>query len=143
LRARNWLSVALLFSLFSSYSLSSSLAEAPKAQTSEPWSVMVVLLYDQDCKVTCTKVKPAMQELAQKFGPKVKYVELNTNEETFSDTMKSAEGLGIRKFVHDSAEEVPIVGIFDTKKKRMKELQGFKTKDVYDAAIQKALVQKS
>ncbi len=104
---------------------------------------MVVLLYDQDCKVTCTKVKPAMQELAQKFGPKVKYVELNTNEETFSDTMKSAEGLGIRKFVHDSAEEVPIVGIFDTKKKRMKELQGFKTKDVYDAAIQKALVQKS
>lgn len=143
MRARNWLSVALLFSLFSSYSLSSSLAEAPKAQTSEPWSVMVVLLYDQDCKVTCTKVKPAMQELAQKFGPKVKYVELNTNEETFSDTMKSAEGLGIRKFVHDSAEEVPIVGIFDTKKKRMKELQGFKTKDVYDAAIQKALVQKS
>lgn len=143
MRAKNWLSVALLFSLFSSCSLSASLAEAPKAQSSEPWSVMVVLLYDQDCKVTCTKVKPAMQELAQKFGPKVKYVELNTNEETFSDTMKSAEGLGIRKFVHDSAEEVPIVGIFDTKKKRMKELQGFKTKDVYDAAIQKALVQKS
>lgn len=82
-----------------------------------------------------------MQELAQKFGSKVKYVELNTNEETFSNTMKTAEDLGVKKFVHDTADQVPIVGIFNVKKKRVKELQGFKTKDVYDLAIQKALEQ--
>lgn len=145
------LSVVLGLSLFLSCSAAECLAQPAKEQSKQEskdpakqdWNLLVVLLYDQDCKVTCTKVKPAMQELAQKFGSKVKYVELNTNEETFADTVKTADSLGVKKFVNDSAEEVPIVAIFDTKKKRMKELQGFKTKDVYETAIQKALEKKS
>lgn len=144
LREKKLLSVVTGLCPFWSFaSATACKAETAQAETQQPWKLLVVLLYDQDCKVTCTKVKPAMQELAQKFGPQVKYVELNAAEGTFAESIKTAESLGVKHFVTDSAEQVPVVGIFNTKKKRVKELQGFKTKDVYELAIQKALEHKS
>lgn len=99
--------------------------------------LLVVLVYDQDCHVTCTKVRPMMQKLVESYGQKVKLAELNTA--TVPESSKIAETLGVKKFFTESTDQAPIVGIFNSQGKRVKELQGFKEKEVYQSAIEKAL----
>ncbi len=99
--------------------------------------LLVVLVYDQDCHITCTKVRPMMQKLVESYGPKVKLAELNTG--TIPESSKVAETLGVSKFFTESTDQAPIVGIFNSQGKRVKELQGFKEKAVYQSAIDKAL----
>lgn len=104
-------------------------------------SLLVVLIYDQNCKVACTKVKPLMQELADKHIDKIKYVELDASPESFDRSVKGASKLGVKTFLIDSTDLAPIVGIFNSRGKRIKELQGYKNKEVYEQAIEKALEQ--
>lgn len=118
-------------------SVAQQAAAASNVSTPE---LLVVLVYDQDCHVTCTKVRPMMQQLTKSYGAKVKFAELNTG--TIPESNKIAESLGVKKFFNDSTDQAPIVGIFNNSGKRIKELQGFKEKDVYQTAIDRALKQK-
>lgn len=101
--------------------------------------LLVVLVFDQNCKVACVKVRPIMQELARKHEGRLKYSELDATPEAFDTTVKTAADLGVKTFLLDSTDLAPIVGIFNAKRKRIKELQGYKSKEVYEAAIDKAL----
>jgi hypothetical protein len=101
-------------------------------------SLLVVLIYDESCKTSCQVVKPIVKELTAQN--QVDYEELNTSPTALKATLERARQLKIETFVSDRTEEVPVVGIFTNKNKRLKELVGFKTKEVYRDAIHKALL---
>lgn len=80
-----------------------------------------------------------MQELAQKYGEQIKYSELDASPEAFNASIKVASTLGVKTFLADSTDLAPIVGIFNARRKKVNELLGYKSKEVYQAAIERAL----
>lgn len=121
--------------------LSASAAIAQPDQTSAATaakpSMVVVLIYDDSCITSCTVVKPIVKDLATE--KMVQYEELNTSREHLKETMARAKALGVEKFVGDRTEEVPVVGLFTSRGKKLGELTGRKTKEVYREAIEKAM----
>jgi hypothetical protein len=99
--------------------------------------LLVVLIYDESCTVACTVVKPIVRDLVS--GHQVQYEELNTSPKELKNTLARAKALKLETFVSDRTEEVPVVGIFTSKGKRLKELTGRKTREVYKEAIEKAM----
>ena len=101
--------------------------------------LLVVLIFDESCKVWCQKVRPIMKELKGQYSDKIEVVELDASQTTLKQAESVAKSYGVYGFLRDSADWVPIVGIFSSRKKLLKELVGPKQKDVYVAAIDKAL----
>lgn len=99
--------------------------------------LLVLLIYDESCTVACTVVKPIVRDLVGQH--QVQYEELNTSPKELKAALARAKQLRLETFVSDRTEEVPVVGIFTAKGKRLKELIGRKTKEVYKEAIEKAL----
>ncbi|PZM82569.1 MAG: hypothetical protein DKT66_11270 [Candidatus Melainabacteria bacterium] len=108
------------------------------AQEANP-SAMIVLIYDTHCKTACDLVRPIMKEIKGEMKDCFTFVELNSSAETLAESQKTAKELGIHGFLADYAQFVPIVGVFTAKKKCIKVIQGPKGKDIYMAALQKAL----
>jgi hypothetical protein len=102
-------------------------------------SAMIVLIFDTHCKTACELVRPIMKELKGEMKDSFTFVELDSSGEKLADSQKTAKELGIHGFLADYAQFVPIVGVFTSKKKCVKVIQGPKSKDVYMAALQKAL----
>lgn len=100
--------------------------------------VLVVLVYDQHCKVWCTHVRPIMKELAEEFGDKVHVEEVDNSPSSADAALKQVKELGILSLYKD-VESVPVVLIFDIKRKQCKEINGPKEKGIYKAAIEKVL----
>lgn len=102
-------------------------------------SAMIVLIFDTHCKTACELVRPIMKELKGEMKDSFTFIELDSSGEKLADSQKTAKELGIHGFLADYAQFVPIVGVFSAKKKCIKVIQGPKNKDVYMAALQKAL----
>ena len=107
--------------------------------TAQGQSAMIVLIFDTHCKAACEAVRPIMKELKGELKDCFTFVELDSSGEKLADSQKTAKELGIHGFLADYAQFVPIVGVFTSKKKCIKVIQGPKSKDVYMAALQKAL----
>lgn len=75
-----------------------------------------------------------MQELAAELGSEVNVVEIDSSASVAKAAIKTAEDLGIIRYYKD-VDMVPVVMIFDGKKKLMHELGGPKTKETYKTAI--------
>ncbi len=101
--------------------------------------VLVVLIFDESCKVWCQKVRPIMQELKGQYTNKIEVIELDASQPTLKQAETDAKSHGVYGFLRDSADWVPIVVIFSGRRKLLKELVGPKQKEVYVAAIDKAL----
>lgn len=125
----------LICALLASCAFPRSLAFAQEAGP----SAMIVLIYDTHCKTACDLVRPIMKEIKGEMKDCFTFVELNSSTETLAESQKTAKELGIHGFLADYAQFVPIVGVFTAKKKCIKVIQGPKGKDVYMAALQKAL----
>jgi hypothetical protein len=82
-----------------------------------------------------------MQELALKYGDRLKYVEIDGSDKALSVSTKIASELGVTTFLADNTTMAPIVGIFKGKKK-IKELQGYKHKEEFASAIEKSFDKK-
>jgi glutaredoxin len=100
--------------------------------------VLVVLVYDQNCKVWCTHVRPIIKALADEFGEKVHVEEIDNSPGSTEAALKQVKELGIISLYKD-VESVPVVLIFDIKRKQCKEINGPKEKGIYKAAIEKVL----
>ena len=144
LKALTAITFALSGALFAP-ALNPSLAEGTEAlapAVSEPakavGKVLVVLVYDQHCKVWCTHVRPIIRELAEEFGERVHMEEIDNSPSTAEAALKQVKELGILSLYKD-VEYVPVVLIFDVKRKQCKEINGPKNKDVYKAAIEKVI----
>ncbi len=108
--------------------------DAPPGQ-----SAMMVLIFDTHCKTACELVRPIMRDLKGEMKDCFTFVELDSSAEKLAESQKAAKELGVHGFLADYAQFVPIVGVFTAKKKCIKVIQGPKNKDVYMAALQKAL----
>lgn len=111
---------------------------ASTVEAAQP-TAMCVLIFDTHCKTACDLVRPIMKELKGELKDCFNYVELDSSNEKLPESQKTAKQLGIHGFLADYAQWVPIVGVFTAKKKCIKVIQGPKAKDVYMAALQKAL----
>ncbi len=100
--------------------------------------VLVVLVYDQHCKVWCTHVRPIIRELADEFGDKIHVEEIDNSPSSAEAALKQVKELGILSLYKD-VESVPVVMIFDVKRKQCKEINGPKEKPIYKAAIEKVI----
>jgi thiol-disulfide isomerase/thioredoxin len=100
---------------------------------------LVVLVFDQNCKAWCAKVKPIMGELQQEYGDKVLFAQLDATQSVLPEAKKQAKQLGILSFFSDFEDYVPVVGFFSAHRKLIKELTGPKSKDEYKLSIDKAM----
>lgn len=105
----------------------------------QPKSAMIVLIFDTHCKTACELVRPIMRELKGEFKDCFTFVELDSSQEKLSESQAKAKEMGIHPFLASYAQYVPIVGVFNAKKKCIRVIDGAKTKDVYAQALQKAL----
>lgn len=104
----------------------------------KPGQVLVVMLYDQHCSLWCGKVRPIMKELAQDLGERVFVDEIDVSRGQEKSAEEKCKQLGILSYYKD-IESVPVVMVFDSKRKLAKELNGPKSKELYRGAIEKVL----
>lgn len=100
---------------------------------------LAVLVFDQNCKAWCAKVRPMVVELKQNYGDKVMFAELDVTDNVLPEAKKQAKQLGIATWVDDSRDYVPMVFVFTAKRKLVKELIGPKLIDDYRKHIDKAV----
>jgi predicted DsbA family dithiol-disulfide isomerase len=111
---------------------------APSNPATAVGKVLVVLVYDQHCKVWCTHVRPIVRELGEEFGERVHVEEIDNSPSNAEAALKQVKDLGILALYKD-VESVPVVLIFDVKRKQCKEINGPKDKAIYKAAIEKVI----
>ena len=128
--ARSLLAVSLL--VLSACPLAA--AEQPAAAKGK---VLVVFIYDPHCRYTCDKVRPTVRAVQAKYAQSVSYVEIDTADERAAQ--EKAEKNGVLWFYNDNLKFVPVVGFFSPERKCIKYLTGPKTKDIYQAALEKAM----
>jgi hypothetical protein len=139
LKARTAITFALSLALFAP-AQTPGLADGPEPApaVSDParatGKVLVLLVYDQHCKVWCTSVRPIMKELAAEFGDKVHMEEVDASPSSADATLKQVKELGIL-FLYKDIEAVPEVLICGVNRKKYRELNGPKKKEVYKEAI--------
>lgn len=104
----------------------------------KPGQVLVVMLYDQHCSLWCGKVRPIMKELAQDLGDRVFVDEIDVSKGQEKSAEEKCKQLGILSYYKD-IESVPVVMVFDGKRRLAKELNGPKSKELYRGAIEKVL----
>lgn len=116
-----------------------AVAEASADVANTKSKVLVVFIYDPHCRITCDKVRPAVREIQSRYAQSVSYVEIDTSDEHVKQSKALAEKNGVLWFYNDNLKFVPVVGFFSPERKCIKYLTGAKTKDVYQAALEKAM----
>ena len=96
------------------------------------------MMFDQHCTLWCGRVRPLMKELAEEFGQKVLIDEVDASRGKEKEAEEKCKELGILGYYKD-IESVPVVLLFDGKRKLLKELNGPKSKEFYRSAIEKVI----
>ncbi len=101
--------------------------------------VLVVFVFDKSCRISCDLVRLIFKQLKSDYGEKVKFVELDVSKDVISESQKTAKALRVNRFLADTEDWYPAVGVFTGSRKKVKEILGAKPKDQYVQAIEKAL----
>lgn len=103
---------------------------------------LVVFVYDKTCRISCSVVRPQIMDLQEQYADKVQFVYLDVSQDTREEARKTAQALGISRFLKDCEQWYPAVGIFSSKRKLVKQLLGTRPKKDYVSAIEKAIESK-
>lgn len=125
--------------LVMTFVLSCSPSGLAETATDAKGKVLVVFIYDPHCQFTCDKVRPAVRQVQSAHADSVSYVEIDTSDEHAEQSKALAQKNGVLWFFNDNMKFVPVVGFFSPQRKCIKYLTGPKTKDVYEAALVKAM----
>lgn len=101
--------------------------------------VLVVFVFDKSCRISCDAVRPIFKQLKTEYGDKVKFVELDVSKDVLDESQKTAKALNVKRFLDDTEDWYPAVGVFTGSRKKVKEILGAKPKDQYVQAIERAL----
>jgi thiol-disulfide isomerase/thioredoxin len=101
--------------------------------------VLVVFVFDKSCRISCDAVRPIFRQLKGDYGEKVKFVELDVSRDVIAESQKTAKALKVGRFLDDTEDWYPAVGVFTGSRKKVKEILGAKPKEQYVQAIEKAL----
>ena len=110
-------------------------------EASEP-TALVVFIFDKSCKVSCNTVRPIIRELQGEYTNRVQFTELDVSKDCLKESQKTAKSLGVSSFLSDAEDWYPAVGVFSARRKMVKQILGAKTKEMYKAAIEKAIAAK-
>lgn len=102
--------------------------------------VLVVFVFDKSCRISCDAVRPIFKQLKNDYGEKIKFVELDVSKDVLGESQKTAKALKVGRFLDDTEDWYPAVGVFTGGRKKVKEILGAKPKEQYVQAIEKALV---
>ncbi len=102
--------------------------------------VLVVFVFDKSCRISCDAVRPIFKQLKTDYGEKVKFVELDVSKDVLGESQKTAKTLKVARFLDDTEDWYPAVGVFTGSRKKVKEILGAKPKVQYVQAIEKALL---
>ncbi len=102
--------------------------------------VLVVFVFDKSCRISCDAVRPIFKQLKSDYGEKVKFVELDVSKDVLGESQKTAKALKVSRFLDDTEDWYPAVGVFTGGRKKVKEILGAKPKEQYVQAIEKALL---
>lgn len=126
---------ASLISLITAFCPLVLAAEGP----SDDSRVLVVFVFDKSCRISCDAVRPIFRQLKNEYGEKVKFVELDVSKEVIGESQKTAKALNVGRFLNDTEDWYPAVGVFTAGRKKVKEILGAKPREQYVNAIEKAL----
>lgn len=101
--------------------------------------VLVVFVFDKSCRISCDAVRPIFRQLKNEYGEKVKFVELDVSKDVIGESQKTAKALNVGRFLSDTEDWYPAVGVFTAGRKKVKEILGAKPREQYVNAIEKAL----
>lgn len=111
-----------------------------QAEVSENSQILVVFVFDKSCRISCDAVRPIFKQLKTDYPEKVKFVELDVSKDVIEESKKTAKQLKVSRFLDDTEDWYPAVGVFTSGRKKIKEILGAKPKDAYVQAIEKALL---
>lgn len=114
-------------------------APAPAGEEANDGRVLVVFVFDKSCRISCDAVRPIFKQLKVEYGDKVRFVELDVSKEVLKESRKTAQELRVGRFLDDTEDWYPAVGVFTGRRKKIKEILGAKPKEQYVQAIEKAL----
>ena len=100
---------------------------------------IVVFVHSRECPI-CAKVRPIVDSLESTYGGKARFVRLDVTDDKSKQIAKqSAKELKIGSFFALYEDSFPCVGVFNSKRKCVKELFGENAKEKYEKAIDKAI----
>jgi thiol-disulfide isomerase/thioredoxin len=101
----------------------------------------LVFIHSRECPI-CAKVRPIINQLETSYKSKAHFVALDvTDEKAKEESRKIAKSMQIGSFFALYEDTFPCVGIFNDKKKCIKELFGANAKDKYTEILDKAIEQ--
>ncbi|HNB24719.1 MAG TPA: thioredoxin family protein [Candidatus Melainabacteria bacterium] len=130
---------AAVFSLLMGFIISLTSLPVAVADEESDDRVLVVFVFDKSCRISCDAVRPIFKQLKTDYGDRVKFVELDVSKDVLSESQKTARTLNIKRFLDDTEDWYPAVGVFTGSRKKIKEILGAKPKQQYVEAIDKAL----
>jgi len=102
---------------------------------------LVVFIHSRECPI-CAKVRPIVDDLESTYKDKAHFVRLDvTGEKDKDQSRKMAKAMQLGSFFALYEDTFPCVGIFNNKKKCVKELFGNNTKEKYTSFLDKAIQQ--
>lgn len=113
---------------------------AMAGEEGEDGRVLVVFVFDKSCRISCDAVRPIFKQLKVDYGERVRFVELDVSKDMLGESQKTARALKVGRFLDDTEDWYPAVGVFTGGRKKIKEILGAKPKVQYVQAIEKALV---
>jgi hypothetical protein len=100
---------------------------------------LFVLIFDQNCKTWCAKVKPIVESLKPDFEKDVEFAQIDVTQSELKTAKQQAKELRMGGYLADTSELIPLVMIFDASRKKFTEMVGVKEKGQYEAEIKKML----
>ena len=129
----------ILFACLFAFFLSTTQCIVRAADENDESRVLVVFVFDKSCRISCDAVRPIFRQLKGDYGEKVHFVELDVSKDVLAESQKTAKSLKVSRFLDDTEDWYPAVGVFTSNRKKVKEILGAKPKEQYVQAIEKAL----
>jgi hypothetical protein len=129
------IAIAVIFVLLACFRT----AATAKQETAADKKPMVLFAFDNDCTAWNSKITPHLDELENEYGTKVTFVRLDCSPAALLKSKARAEELGISQFMKDVQDYVPVVGVFNSQRKLIREFVAVRTKVDYKQAIEQAL----
>lgn len=102
---------------------------------------LVLMLFDDKCKVYCKEVRPILKTLKDEYGDRVAFHEIDFSDSVKKAGFETAKQLGVLSSVPDMLDFIPVIAVYTRKRRLVKEITGAKDRTTYATYIENALKQ--
>ncbi len=120
--------------------LSAGAAIAAEAQVDGD-RTLVLMLFDDKCKVYCKEVRPILKTLKDEYGDRVAFHEIDFSDNVKKAGFETAKQLGVLSSVGDMLDYIPVIAVYTPRRRLVKEIIGAKDRPTYVKYIESALKQ--